>query len=115
MGPGVRRDDDSEWLLTRRALLQLLDVAGAVNDDGHFLPILDGPERFDLAGWDLPDLLIARGFKLGENLILRQRVRGRGNRSHSQQTENRRNAFSHPHDPISPTMCFPRILEQQPP
>src|SRR6202011_5599735 len=80
-------------------LAPLLDLAAAVDDEGHFLAVfhrLDG--RTFGGGFDVSDLRITSGFKLGYKLLLGQGIGRREDANHQQTINDRLGDCSRRHD-----------------
>src|ERR1700742_4166365 len=71
-----------------RALLKLLDLSAAVEDDPDFLAVLDRPERLDFPRAVLADLRVAGSLEFGQGLFLGQGVRARDDRTQDQRAKN---------------------------
>ena len=90
------------WRLENTLLAPFLDLAAAVDDEGHILAVfhrLDG--RTFGGGFDVSDLRITRGFQLGYQLLLGQGLGRREDASHHQSEKDCLRDCSRRHD-----LCF---------
>jgi len=72
------------------SLLPLFDLAAGVNDKGHCFAVFHRLNRNTFGGgFDVPDLRIAGGFKLGYQFLLGQGT-GRRERADDRQTAKKR-------------------------
>ena len=85
------------------SLFSLFDLATAINDKGHFLAVLHCLNRNAFgSGFDIPDLRIAGGFKLGYQFLLGQGIGRRENANdHQTAKEDCSKDCSGRHDPFS--------------
>jgi hypothetical protein len=77
--PGVVRDLPALRSTARRgtSLVPLFDLAAAVDDKGHFLAVLRRLHSSSFGGrFDVSDLRITPGYKLGDKLLLGQGMGG---------------------------------------
>jgi hypothetical protein len=101
---GIGSRANSSWRQSvaateNRSLLPLLDLAAAIDDEGHFLAVfhrLDG--RTFGGGFDFSNLRITRGFKLGYKLLLGQGMGRREDANHQQRVKDRLRDCSRRHD-----------------
>ncbi len=82
-----------------QSLVPLLDLAAAVDDEGHFLAVFHRPDGHTFGGgFDYSDLRITRGFKLGYKLLLGQGKGRREDANHHQTAKDRLRDCSRRHD-----------------
>jgi hypothetical protein len=74
----------------------LFDLAAAVDDKGHFLAVLRRLHSSSFGGrFDVSDLRITRGYKLGDKLLLGQGMGGGQDACHYQTAKNHLRELSH--------------------